>query len=139
VKTKPHFGECYTRFGCETKTGVLNLLVTFQDRPLLSHITFKRSRRELSIDVAEHRSVSNNYQNTLYPRFSFIPKTGLAFPKRGFCFYCDNESMKTTNKPVAAHYSVVSSYTTRKWERVGLATVEGMYFEAGERAITYPK
>jgi len=28
-------------------------------------------------------------QNTFYPRFGFIPKTGMAFLKMGFCFYCD--------------------------------------------------
>ena len=46
---------------------------------------FKKSRRELSIDV----TALKNYQNTQYPRFSnFILKTGIAFPKTGVCFYC---------------------------------------------------
>ena len=53
---------------------------------LCSAISFKRSRRELSIDVAEHRSMLETYQNTLYPRFSFTPKTGKAFPKTGDLF-----------------------------------------------------
>ena len=50
---------------------------------LCSAISFKRSRRELPIDVAEPRSVLKNYQNTQYPRFSFTPKTGKAFPNGG--------------------------------------------------------
>jgi len=33
------------------------------------------------IDAAEHRSTLKNNQNTCYPRFSFTPKTGKAFPK----------------------------------------------------------
>jgi len=45
-----------------------------------SAVSLKRSRRELSINVAEHRSMLKIYRNTLYPRFSFIPKTGIAFP-----------------------------------------------------------
>jgi len=52
-------------------------------------MSFKRSQRELSIDVAEHRSMLKNYRNTHYPRFSVISKTGMAFPGTGFCFYCD--------------------------------------------------
>jgi len=35
---------------------------------ICSAISFKRSRRELSFDVAEHRSTLKNYQNTHYPR-----------------------------------------------------------------------
>jgi len=48
---------------------------------ICSAISFKRSRRELPIDVAEHRSTLKNNQIMHYPRFSFIPKTGIAFPK----------------------------------------------------------
>jgi len=36
--------------------------------------------------VAEHKSILKNDQNTYYPRFSFIPKTGTAFPKTGVLF-----------------------------------------------------
>jgi len=52
---------------------------------LCSAISFKRSRRELSIDVDEHKSMMKDYQNTLYTRFRFIPETGIAFHKTGFC------------------------------------------------------
>jgi len=50
-----------------------------------SHI-FRRSQRGLSIDVAERSSMLKNYQNTHYPRFSSVPKTGVAFPKTGISF-----------------------------------------------------
>jgi len=52
---------------------------------LCSAISFKRSRWELSIDVAEHRSVWKNCQYTYYTRFNFIPKTGSS-PKTCFVF-----------------------------------------------------
>jgi len=50
---------------------------------LCSVISLKRFRQELFIDVAEHRSVLKNYQNTLYSHFSFITKRGTAFPNTG--------------------------------------------------------
>jgi len=42
----PVFGNaiCY---GCETKTGVVRILVIFQDRPMLSHINGKPSPRPI--------------------------------------------------------------------------------------------
>jgi len=46
----------------------------------------KSSRRDLSNDMAEHRPILKNNQNTYYPRFSFTPKTGIAFPKKGVSF-----------------------------------------------------
>ena len=52
---------------------------------LRSAISFKRSRGELSIDVAEHRYMLKNSQNTHYPRFSFIPKTCIhSIPQNGW-------------------------------------------------------
>jgi len=44
------------------------------------------SRQDLLNDVAEHRSILKNNQNTYYPRFSFTPNIGIAFPKTGFLF-----------------------------------------------------
>ena len=44
------------------------------------------SRRDLLNDMAEHRPILKNNQNTYHPRFAFTPKTGIAFPKRGFVF-----------------------------------------------------
>jgi len=46
----------------------------------------EKSRRDLFNDVAEHRPISKNNQNTYY--FGFTLKTGRAFPG-GFCFYCE--------------------------------------------------
>jgi len=62
----------------------------FFKKGLCSATSFERSRWELSIDVAEHRSILKNNHKTYNPRFSFTPKTGIAFPKTGvFCFYCE--------------------------------------------------
>jgi len=85
VKTKLRFGECYTCFSCETKKGMVRIFVILQDI-ICSGISLKRSRRELSIDVAEHRSMLKNYQNTHNPRLSFKPKTG-TIPQNGFLFF----------------------------------------------------
>jgi len=38
-------------------------------------------RRDLFNDMTEHRAILKNVQNTNYPRFSPITKTGIAFPK----------------------------------------------------------
>jgi len=38
------------------------------------------------MDVAEHKSTLKNYHDAHYPHFSFIHKTGKAFPKGGFVF-----------------------------------------------------
>ena len=38
---------------------------------LCSAIKFQRSRRELSIDVAQQRPILKSYRNTGYPRFIF--------------------------------------------------------------------
>jgi len=62
-------------------------MVIFQDTVgLCSAISFKRSRRELSTDVAEQRSTLKNYHNTHYRRFSFIPKSG-SIPRNGVFFF----------------------------------------------------
>ena len=53
---------------------------------LSSSISFRRSRRELSIDVAEHKSMLKNDPNTRNPCFNFILKTDEAFPKTGVLF-----------------------------------------------------
>jgi len=39
------FGECYTYFGCEAKTGVVRILVIFQDRLMFSYIIQNVSTR----------------------------------------------------------------------------------------------
>jgi len=42
------------------------------------------SRRDLLNDMAEHRPILKNNQNTYYPRFSSTLKIGTAFPKGFF-------------------------------------------------------
>ena len=46
----------------------------------------KSSPRDHLNDVAEHRPMLKNNQNTYYPRFGFTPNTGIAFPKTGIPF-----------------------------------------------------
>jgi len=46
------------------------------------------SRRELLNDMAERKIILKNNQNTHHPRLGFTPKTGIAYPKTGVCFYC---------------------------------------------------
>jgi len=41
------------------------------------------SRRDLLNDMAEHRSILKNNQNTFYPRFCFTPKPGTELPETG--------------------------------------------------------
>jgi len=49
------------------------------------------SRRDLLNYAAEHMPILKNNQNSYHPRFSFTPKTGIAFLKiRGFSFHCVN-------------------------------------------------
>jgi len=58
-KTKtPFWGTLNTCFGCKNKTRVVFWLLF--KIGLCSAISFKRSRRELSIDVAEHRPILKN-------------------------------------------------------------------------------
>jgi len=56
-KRNPCFKGVLTCFECENKAGVVRVLIIFQE---CSAISFKRSRWELSIDVAEQRSISKN-------------------------------------------------------------------------------
>ena len=63
VKINIRFREFY--FGCTTKTAVERILLIFQDG-LCSATSFKRSRRELSIDMPEYKSV---WINHLLPPF----------------------------------------------------------------------
>jgi len=58
----------------------------FFEIDLGSATSFKRSRRDLSVDVSEDRSILKNNQNTYYPRFSVIPNTGIRLPETGVLF-----------------------------------------------------
>jgi len=61
----------------------MRILVIFQDRPMISHIIQKVSAR--TFDWCSW-TCWKFYQNTHYPRFSFIPNTDIAFPKTGVLF-----------------------------------------------------
>ena len=54
------------------------------------------SRRDLSNSMTEHRLILKNNQNTNHARFGFTPITGIAFPKTGFCFYCEPRKLGKT-------------------------------------------
>jgi len=43
------------------------------------------SHRDLLNDMTERRPIWKNNQNTYHPCLHFTPKTGIAFPKTGFC------------------------------------------------------
>ena len=53
-------------FGYEIKTGVVRILVIFQDRPVFSYIDGKLTPRPLLNDMDELRSILKNNQNTHY-------------------------------------------------------------------------
>jgi len=75
-----------------------------------SAISFKRSRRELSIDEAEHGSMLKNFQNTHFSRLSFIPITGMAFPKTTvFTVYYDIQPRRLGAFYIRQVYSVMVS------------------------------
>ena len=59
----PVLGNAIPVLGVKLKRG-LYVLWSFFKIALCSAISFKRSRRELSIDVAEHRSTLRNNQKT---------------------------------------------------------------------------
>jgi len=53
---------------------------------LCSATSLKRSQRELSIDMAEHKSILKNNQNPYYLNFNFQPKKGIELPEKGVLF-----------------------------------------------------
>ena len=62
------------------------------------------SRRDLKCDMAERRPIFENNQNTYHTRFGFTPKTGIAFPKMGFYFYCvEINSQIVKSNPILAN------------------------------------
>jgi len=66
-----HSCSCFA--GMKPKRGWYVLWLFFKIG-LCSAISFKRSRRELSTDVAEHGSMLKNDRNTLYPVLVSYPK-----------------------------------------------------------------
>jgi len=88
----PVLGNAIPVLGVKPKWGWYVFWLFFQIG-LCSAMSFKRSRRELSIDVAEHRSMLKNYHKTHYPRFILTPKTRYSIPQNGvFCFIVYSET-----------------------------------------------
>jgi len=76
-KQSPLLGNAIPVLGVKRKQGWYVFWLFFKI-DLCSAISFKRSRREFFIAGAEQLSMLKKYQNAHYPRFSFIPKTGIA-------------------------------------------------------------
>jgi len=70
-KNKIHvLGNAISVLGVKSKRGCYVFRLYFKIG-LCSAMSFKSFRRELSIDVAQHRSMLKHYQNTHYFRFTF--------------------------------------------------------------------
>ena len=70
------------------KRGSTHFKVVFNiDLPICSATSLESPLRDLLNDMAEHRPILKNSQNTNHPRFGFTLKTGIALPKTGVCFY----------------------------------------------------
>jgi len=54
-------------------------LVIFEDKTIKDHINKKVSSRALHIDMVIHKSIFKTNQITVFPRFTFILKTGASF------------------------------------------------------------
>jgi len=76
------------------------------------------SRRDLFNDMAERRPIMKNHRNTYDHRFGFTPKTGIAFSKSGFCFYCD------PGIEIAILLTVVRKIVRENVDEVGVGGVE---------------
>jgi len=72
------------------------------------------SRRDLLNDMAEHTPILKNNHNTYHSRFGFISKTGKAFPKTGFCFYCADAKKKFSGCLVTFLFLAVRIFFSQK-------------------------
>jgi len=76
--------------GMKLKRG-LYVFWSFFKIDLCSATWMGSSHWNLFNDIAERRAILKNVQNTFYPRFSFIPKIGIASYKMGVLFlFCVN-------------------------------------------------
>ena len=71
--------------GMKPKRGWYVFRLFFKISPR-SSTSMEISRRDLFNDMAEHRQILKNNQNTYHPRFSFTLKSSVAFPEMGFVF-----------------------------------------------------
>jgi len=124
-KNKPSVLENATPgLGVKSKRGWYVFWLLFFKTGLCSVTSFKRSRRELSINVAKLRSTLKNYQSTHYPRFLVLcPK---AFPKAAF--FCDDFSLISWIKglnsnqwTITLHGVVTSFYVCSSYRKVSPA------------------
>jgi len=102
------FGKCYTCFGYETNTRLVCILAIFQHKPMFGHINGGGSSRRDQVKII---GILKNNQNTYHPRFGLTPKTGIAFPKTGFCFYCISGAL--------ASIALILFLSTLVWEQAG--------------------
>ena len=108
----PVLGDDIPVLGVKRKRGWY-LFWLFFKIGLCSAITFKRSRRELSNDVAEHRSMLKSYL-AHYPRFSFNPHS---IPRNGGLFLLYMRNLKFRTKLLRLK-SFVNVLTTRRTCRI---------------------
>jgi len=74
--------------GLSWKTTKIRPTPLFFNTDLCSATSMESSHRDLRNDMAEHRSILENKQNTPYPRFSFTLKPDIDLPETE-PFYCD--------------------------------------------------
>jgi len=113
----PVSGSSIPVLGVNTETGVV-LIWLFSKIDLCSATSFKSAFQDLLNDVADHRSILKNYQNTFYTRFGIRSKTGLEFPKTGglLLLYRGANIISLTNREIA--YLVPRSVVARIGHKV---------------------
>jgi len=92
------------------------------------------SRQALSNDMAEHRPILKNNQNTYYLRLSFTPKIGIAFPEN--LVFCDAvyyipypvAQILTVQIPKFLVLNIYVKMLTFQIPTVNLSTVQGAIF-----------
>ena len=88
------------------------------------------SRRDPLNDKAELWSISKNNQNTYHPCFGSTPKTGIAFHKAKFCFYCEKNVYLSPKITGVNNTLFQVSLKKEKGERKLDSNVVGRYFLA---------
>ena len=77
----------WLNIGLSLKITEIRSIPLFSKIDLCSATSMEGSRQDGSNDMAQHRPISKNNQNMHNKRVGFEPKTGIAFPETGFCFY----------------------------------------------------
>ena len=108
----PYRGIMLYLFGCETKTGVVCVLVIFQDRPMFSHIIKKVLAR--AFHWCGWIGLCIKLPNYALPLLDSYPKQVLHSSKRGICFYSDHCIRQTDRLDIEATYIWNSSPSWRE-------------------------